>query len=266
VYSVRPMLNSILYNLISNSIKYRSEERKPVIRIRSSLAGAFIKIEVQDNGLGIDIERFKEKLFGLYKRFHTHVDGKGLGLFLVKLQAESLGGKVEIESTPGYGSTFSIYVPDVSEANHQVIMDKEWGKLYYDAKKDIAMVIWKRALKAEELSEFFGNCVEFINTQPVANWITEIKQGTKAENDDAAYVRARMQFANELKRPSLKRLGYVIAKANEPPHFEEYKRQLIEFYHGRIQFFSTIQEAEDWIWADTQKELSLKALAISEHT
>jgi signal transduction histidine kinase len=265
VYSVKPMLSSILYNLLSNSIKYRSENRKPIIKITSFLSGAFIKIQVTDNGLGIDVEKFKEKLFGLYKRFHNHVDGKGLGLFLVKLQAESLGGKVEIESTPGVGSTFSIYVPDVSEAHHQVVMDKEWGKLYYDAQKDIAMVIWKRALKPDELSEFFKFCVEFISTQPVANWIAEIKQGTKAENDDAAYTKARMQFANELKRPSLKRLGYVIAKANEPPHFEEYKKQLFDFYQGRIQFFSSMEEAEAWIWEDTQREQNAKKNSLSGH-
>jgi signal transduction histidine kinase len=265
VYSVKPMLNSILYNLLSNSIKYRSAERRPIIKINSSISGPFIKIQVEDNGLGIDIERFKEKLFGLYKRFHNHVDGKGLGLFLVKLQAESLGGKVEIESTPGVGSTFSIYVPDILEANHQVVMEKEWGKLYYDAQKDIAMVVWKRALKPDELSEFFKCSVEFMNTRPVANWIAEIKQGTKAENDDDTYDNVRMQFANELKRPSLKRLGYVISKENEPPRFEEYKKQLSDFYQGRIQFFASIEEAEAWIWADTQRELNVKKYSLSGH-
>ncbi|MFM9841128.1 MAG: sensor histidine kinase [Cyclobacteriaceae bacterium] len=261
IYSVKPMLSSILYNLISNAIKYKSEERKPVIRITSRKIGSLVKIEVHDNGLGIDTEKFKEKLFGLYKRFHTHVDGKGLGLFLVKLQAESLGGRVEIESTPGVGSTFCVYISDASNPDHQIIMDKEWGKLYYDAPQDIAMVIWKRALKVDEFSEFFKRCVEFINTQQCPNWIAEIKQGTKAEANDAEYDRARMQFANELKRTSLKRLGYVIALANEPPHFEEYKKQLTDFYQGRIQFFRTIEEAQTWILGETQKEVEMRETA-----
>jgi signal transduction histidine kinase len=261
IYSVKPMLSSILYNLISNAIKYRASDRQPLIQIRSRRLDSMVKIEVQDNGLGIDIEKFKEKLFGLYKRFHTHVDGKGLGLFLVKLQAESLGGKVEIESTPGVGSTFCVYVSDASNPDHQIIMDKEWGKLYYDAPKDITMVIWKRALKVDEFTEFFKRCVEFINTQPCPNWITEIKQGTKAEENDAEYDKARMQFANELKRTSLKRLGYVIAEPNEPPHFEEYKKQLTDFYQGRIQFYRTIEEAEAWILGDTQRESEVRETA-----
>jgi signal transduction histidine kinase len=108
--SIRPMLSSILYNLISNAIKYRSPDRLPQIMISSTFEKNLIKIKVADNGLGIDLERFKEKLFGLYKRFHTHTEGKGLGLFLVKLQTEALGGSIDIESTPGEGTTFTISI------------------------------------------------------------------------------------------------------------------------------------------------------------
>ncbi|NBP69195.1 MAG: sensor histidine kinase, partial [Cytophagia bacterium] len=106
--SVKPMVHSIMYNLISNAIKYRSYERPLIITLRSQRVGNQIQIEVQDNGLGIDLNRFKDKLFGLYKRFHTHTEGKGLGLFLVKLQAESLGGSVNIQSKPGIGTTFTV--------------------------------------------------------------------------------------------------------------------------------------------------------------
>jgi signal transduction histidine kinase len=106
--SVKPMVHSILYNLISNAIKYRSYERPLIITLRSQRIGNQIQLEVQDNGLGIDLVQYKEKLFGLYKRFHTHTEGKGLGLFLVKLQVESLGGNIKVSSKPGVGSTFTI--------------------------------------------------------------------------------------------------------------------------------------------------------------
>lgn len=108
--TVKSMLHSILYNLISNAIKYRSYERNLVINLRSQLIGSSVQIQVQDNGLGIDLSQHKEKIFGLYKRFHTHTEGKGLGLFLVKLQAETLGGNVQIQSKPGIGTTFTIMV------------------------------------------------------------------------------------------------------------------------------------------------------------
>lgn len=247
IYSVRPMVSSILYNLISNAIKYRSPDRKLTIQIQTERVTSFVKISVSDNGLGLDVDRFKDKLFGLYKRFHTHVDGKGLGLFLVKLQAESLGGRVEIDSKLGVGSTFTIYLDDTINADHQIVMDKEWGKLFYDATEDTVYVIWKRALTLVEFKDFFQRCVDYNNTQPCANWIVIIKEGTKAEKADEEYDKARMAFINEMKRSALKQLAYVIAKENEPPDFEHYKKQLTHFYQGRIQFFSTLTDGKNWI-------------------
>jgi len=108
ILSVRPMMSSILYNLISNAIKYRSPDRPPHITITSLLEKNVVKIIVSDNGLGIDLLRFRDKLFGLYKRFHTHTEGKGLGLFLVKLQTEALEGTIEVQSEPGEGTTFTV--------------------------------------------------------------------------------------------------------------------------------------------------------------
>ena len=110
IYSVKAMVSSILYNLISNAIKYRSPDRAPQIKVTTTCLETFVRIDVTDNGLGIDLERFRSNLFGLYKRFHTHTEGKGLGLFLVKLQSEALGGHVEVVSTEGTGTTFSIYL------------------------------------------------------------------------------------------------------------------------------------------------------------
>jgi signal transduction histidine kinase len=253
IYSVRPMVSSILYNLISNAIKYRSPERKLKVSIKTERVDSFVKISVSDNGLGLDINRFKEKLFGLYKRFHTHVDGKGLGLFLVKLQSESLGGRVEIDSELGVGSTFNIYLADTINPDHQIIMDKEWGKLFYDATEDTAYVIWKRALTLVEFKEFFQRCIDYNNTQPCNNWIVIINEGTKAEKADEEYDKARMDFINEMKRSPLKQLAYVIARENEPEDYENYKKKLINFYQGRIKFFNNLAEGKNWIQQNRQK-------------
>jgi signal transduction histidine kinase len=93
-------LNSILFHLISNSIKFRSEKRKPLIDIKLHGNGAYQSIVVRDNGLGIDMRKYAGKLFFPYQQFHNQSSGKGLGLYLVKLQAESLGGNVRIASEP----------------------------------------------------------------------------------------------------------------------------------------------------------------------
>src|SRR5690606_28851856 len=106
---VQQYVESILYNLMSNSLKYRHPDRIPEINIEASDEEGFMVLRHTDNGLGIDLEQNKTKLFNLYKRFHFHVEGKGLGLYLVKAQIEALGGKVRVESKRNDGSSFILY-------------------------------------------------------------------------------------------------------------------------------------------------------------
>jgi signal transduction histidine kinase len=73
-----------------------------------------LKIVVADNGLGIDLDKFGNNLFGLYRRFHTHVDGKGLGLYLVKSQVLAMRGKVTTQSQVGVGTTFTVVLEEMT--------------------------------------------------------------------------------------------------------------------------------------------------------
>ncbi|MFC0609216.1 PAS domain S-box protein [Rufibacter quisquiliarum] len=112
IISVRSFMNSILSNLLTNAVKYRSLERPLDIKVTARLeeASNLLCLSVSDNGLGINLEKEEKNLFGLYKRFHFHVAGRGLGLYLVKMQAEALGGAVNVQSKPGVGSTFNVFV------------------------------------------------------------------------------------------------------------------------------------------------------------
>jgi PAS domain S-box-containing protein len=107
---VRKNLKSIFYNLVSNGIKYKSPERKPVIKIKYSSDEDYHIISYQDNGLGIKAEN-TDKIFTMFKRFHDHVEGTGVGLYIVKRIIENAGGKIEVETTEGEGSTFKVYLP-----------------------------------------------------------------------------------------------------------------------------------------------------------
>ena len=107
-------VESIFYNLISNAIKYRHPGRRPTIVIQSYVKGEYIQIDVADNGLGIDLEAHKENLFSLYKRFHFHVQGRGMGLYLVKTQLTAQGGKIDIKSKAGEGTVFSVLFKIIS--------------------------------------------------------------------------------------------------------------------------------------------------------
>lgn len=101
-------LESILLNLMTNSLKYRDDKRQLKISISSRVEDNMTVIEFTDNGIGIDLERNREKVFGLYQRFHNHTDSKGLGLYLVKSQVEAMGGKISVESEVGKGTTFRL--------------------------------------------------------------------------------------------------------------------------------------------------------------
>jgi signal transduction histidine kinase len=111
VRSLYSYLENIFFNLIQNAIKYRSPDRKPIITVSSYKMDGQLILEVEDNGLGIDIQRHKTNLFMPYKRFHLHVEGRGLGLYLVRARVEALKGKIEIESHVNIGSRFRMSWP-----------------------------------------------------------------------------------------------------------------------------------------------------------
>ena len=109
IHTIKPYLDSILMNLVSNAIKYRSPRRAPVIQITSDVNEEYLCLTLRDNGLGMDLASYKEKIFTLYSRFHNHVEGKGMGLYLVKTQVSSLGGRIEVESVIDKGTVFKIF-------------------------------------------------------------------------------------------------------------------------------------------------------------
>ncbi len=108
LFTIRSYIYSIFYNLILNSIKYRRQQVPCVITIKSRLVNNSIIILFTDNGMGIDLTLRGEDVFGLYKRFHTNIEGKGMGLYMVKTQVEAIGGRISIDSEVNKGTTFKI--------------------------------------------------------------------------------------------------------------------------------------------------------------
>ncbi len=102
-------LESILYNLISNAVRYRHPQRKPIITIKLYKEKDENVIEVTDNGIGIDLNKNGDKIFGMYKTFSNNSDARGIGLFITKNQIDAMGGNITVESIPNIGTTFKIY-------------------------------------------------------------------------------------------------------------------------------------------------------------
>ena len=110
-YAVKSYLHSILYNLISNALKYRASDRESEISLSADTVGEEVLLQVADNGIGIDLEQHGANLFKMYHRFTDLREGRGLGLYLVKVQTESMGGHIEVQSQVGKGTTFSVWLP-----------------------------------------------------------------------------------------------------------------------------------------------------------
>lgn len=109
IITIKSYLHSIFFNLISNSLKYRQPAVPPSIKITSRKINGKIVLLVEDNGIGIDLSTAGEHVFGLYKRFHPdRAEGKGMGLYMVKTQVESMGGKISISSEVNVGTQFRI--------------------------------------------------------------------------------------------------------------------------------------------------------------
>lgn len=103
-------IRSLIYNFLTNAIKYRSPKRSLVIGIKSYIQGNEYVIEISDNGLGIKEEN-KEKIFQMFKRLHDHVEGSGIGLYLVRRIVDNAGGRIEVVSELDKGSTFRLVFP-----------------------------------------------------------------------------------------------------------------------------------------------------------
>jgi signal transduction histidine kinase len=111
IVTVKSYLFSTLYNLVINSIRYQKPSSGVIINITSSAADGKVILCVKDNGIGIDLVKHKQDLFGMYKKFHNHPEGRGLGLFMVRSHVELLGGTVSARSQPGHGTEFTIELP-----------------------------------------------------------------------------------------------------------------------------------------------------------
>lgn len=254
LYSVKPMVHSILYNLISNAIKYKSTERSPVIEINVSEDSTYYKIEIRDNGLGIDIERNHENLFKLYKRFHTHTEGKGLGLYLVKLQAESLGGLVTVKSELNKYTQFTVLLKKPENVQRQVLMKEHYAEIFFDASLNTTGVVWHGPVTTIQYKNTFRKCLEFVKAYNTPNYLADVSSQGPIEKADQLWMIT--EILPEASRNGLRCIALVRPDANN-----ELVREYLDSINEELQrlaitqkYFQTQEEAEQWIESENIKQ------------
>lgn len=246
IYSVKTTLHSILYNLINNAIKYREVERKSFIRISSIAEGDYVKLIIEDNGIGIDLERYSDKIFSLYKRFHSHIEGKGLGLFLVKLQTESLGGRIEVKSSPNQGATFTVYLKIPENIGEQLIFKNDSVNVYFDASIEALCSIWQGEHTVEAFDHVLSLSIDFLKAYKTKNWISDIRKVPKRNELELNQIREK--YKNEYLKIGVNTIAVVVNKDDyELPEYTKKLDQIKSAYPVKYGFFQTFEEAHQWI-------------------
>ncbi|MBX2916382.1 MAG: HAMP domain-containing histidine kinase [Cyclobacteriaceae bacterium] len=246
VFSVRPMVQSIVYNLVSNAIKYRHPERPCVVRISTSKGPDHILLKITDNGMGIDMKRFGDKLFSMYYRFHSHIEGKGLGLFLVKLQTEALGGKIEIKSEIDKGTSFFVWLKLTEGINEQLLLNNEVVKIYYDASIDALCTIWQKDHTTEQFEEALIHSLDFLKTYHTPNWISDVRKVPYRNESELNKIRAR--YSDEYMKVGMKRIAVVVNPDDySVQDYNAKKNAITKAYPSEFNFFNTFENAYTWI-------------------
>ncbi|MCI0750906.1 MAG: HAMP domain-containing histidine kinase [Flammeovirgaceae bacterium] len=245
VYTIRPILNSVLYNLASNAIKYRSPKRPLEITLKSIKTTGYVKLMVSDNGLGINMDLYGKDLFGIYKRFHSDTEGKGLGLYLVKTQVESTGGVVSVESSMNVGTTFIIDFKTPGDIEGQIYFDSEFGSVYYNARTNTAGIVWKKQVDSEHYRTLFNKCVDMLRIYNTPLWLSDMrKQGAVSIEDQQWMVQ---NVLIEAVRNGLRRIAGIY---DPHQHNDEYRNRISMMGQKLgvdIDFFRSRKEAEEWI-------------------
>ncbi|MBI3481795.1 MAG: HAMP domain-containing histidine kinase [Bacteroidetes bacterium] len=245
VFTVRPILTSVLYNLASNAIKYRSPDRALILKIKTARSDDGAVLEVSDNGLGIDLNQNDRNVFGLYKRFHTHTDGKGLGLYLVKLQIESLGGSVEVQSELNVGSTFKVSFKEPTRVEGQVVYESDFASVIYNARINCTTVRWKGQVSSKEYRFTFMKCVDIVRTYRTPFWISDLSDRGSINPEDQQWVISTMM--PEAMRYGLRKIATVYRDNQYNKEYFGRLEKIAAGYGVEIKFFADNGQAVEWI-------------------
>ncbi|HEY9048824.1 MAG TPA: ATP-binding protein [Ohtaekwangia sp.] len=245
VAGIRPMVQSVLFNLLSNAIKYRSQKRDLEISVSTRKDSPVrTSLVFSDNGMGIDLRQQQANIFKLYKRFHTNIPGKGLGLYLVKTQVEALGGDIAVESEVEKGTTFTIEFRHPEEFRKQVFYSSDAAQVYYDADVDVMVMHWKRSASSEEFREIFTKVLNSLQVYNSPAWISDIRNRGTISDEDHAWLRTHI--LNEAIRVGLKRTALIV-REEQSPEYSDDEEKICLMAGVEIRSFTSIEEALIWV-------------------
>jgi len=245
LFGIRPMVQSVIFNLLSNALKYRNPEIPLEVHARSELRIDATVIEIQDNGLGIDLQKQGEHIFKLYKRFHVHVPGKGMGLYLVRTQMDIMDGRVEVESEPNFGTTFRLVFPIPRDVEKQIFYENAHALLYYHAMLNNTVIVWKQQVTSEEYRRAFEVVLQTLKQYNTPGWIADLrKQGVIMPEDQQWFIESVLKPAVENGLKYIATIGF-----DDPVRREYFERMKIrtESFGVELRVFTDMNQAVEWM-------------------
>ena len=257
IYSVKPMIHSILYNLVSNSIKYRSLDQLPVIEISSEELDDQFTLIIKDNGLGIDLSTHKDDMFKLYRRFHRHVEGKGLGLYLVKLQCEALGGSIHVESELNRFTQFTLHLPKPENLQMQILLNEPYAKITFDATTNSTGVTWIGPVTSDQYRKVFLKALEFLAAYNTPTWVSNISRQGPVDKADQTWMLTTI--LPEAAKNGLKRIASIqpIESNFITQDYLDAIEANISKFEIRYKSFISEEETMAWIHDENVRRVSL---------
>lgn len=257
-FSVRTMVGSILYNLISNALKYRSPERAPIIEVTSGLDEDYFKLTVRDNGLGIDLKSYGDYIFKMYKRFHHHTEGKGLGLYLIKMQAEALNGRIAVRSEVNNFTEFQVFIGIPTGLDEQVLLNEPYAKIFFDATLNSTGVIWRGQPLSEQYRNTYSRGLEFLKTYNTPTWITDLSRLESVSEADQQWLAT--EIIPQAIRNGLARLA-IVRPMEEEETLDQYLEGVEKTFRGAgisVRSFNTFDDACEWVREENAKTVVSK--------
>ena len=193
----------------------------------------------------MNLNETRKDLFKMYKRFHTHIDGKGLGLYLVRIQADTIKAQVEVKSELNRGTSFEIRIPHIRSVENQMFFDTDYAQLSFDANINSTVVLWKRNVVSEEYRTVFQKVLQTLTIYNSPSWIADLRnQGTIAEEDQKWFIKEVLEAATRI---GLKRIGTI--GFSDPVREPYYSRMaaICKNLGVEIHDFETLEEAKAWL-------------------
>lgn len=244
VFTIRSLMGNVFQELIANAIKFKHPKRDLKISIGTFISKDRMGIEVTDNGIGIDLEKYKNQIFVPFKKINPNTKGKGIGLFLLKQQLDIIGGNIHIVSTPNEGTTIRVYLENQSQIS-DILLDSPVVRIIYQKEDDLMIANWKRTINGNEFREIFTYLIKLMQDYKLKYWIANT---LLANNDEKELNAVRKIYAEKIKKVNLKKMALVMPK-NEMSEEDLLNRKadLEKVYPFKINLVGSLEEAMNWI-------------------